>query len=472
MNAPWIWILFPGFVAVILVLWPAPTRAKARIGSLVALFLALLAWVLPIGRLITLVPGRVVLQVDPEWIVLGRALVMPDTLRPWVMGVYLALTLWLWAAPWARMRPNFVGWAMVLTVFLVAALTVRPFLYAALLTEMAVLAAVPLLAPGEEPVGEGVVRYVAWTTLGMPFLLLAGSFLTGLETGSVESPQVIRAAVLLIGGLLPWLGVVPFHSVAPLLGESTHPYRAAFVLTMTTTIIGVFALGFWEQYAWLRDTPGSYEALRLAGMTMFLLGSLWAPFQRHAGRALGYGWVAENGLGLLALSLGGEDGVRAYAALMPARVVLLWALALALSILGHPEGHWDRDHLWGRAFHRPLAAGLWVLGWAGLAAWPLTLGLWPRWYLVRALREVGPWWPWLTVAGFLALSATALRWLRTLVAPREEGGAPAQVRPETAWDRVSLIAGYVLVVLTGLWPLSFQGWIARAVEHFPKLLGK
>ncbi len=472
MNAPWIWILFPGLVAVGLVFWPASTRAKARVGSGVALTLALLAWFLPVDRLITVVAGRVVVQIQPDWVVLGRALVLPDTLRPWVMGVYLALALWLWAAPWARMHPAFVSWAMVTTVFLVAALTVRPFLYAALLVEMAVLAAVPLLAPGDEPVGEGVVRYVAWTTLGMPFLLLAGSFLTGLETGSVESPQVIRAAALLAGGLLPWMGVVPFHSVAPLLTESTHPYRAAFTLTITTTIIGLFALGFWEQYTWLRDTPRTYQVLRLAGMVMFLLGSLWAPFQRHAGRALGYGWIAENGLGLLALGLGGREGVQAYAALMPARMVLMWALAVSLSILGHPEDAWHREALWGRAVRKPLASGLWVLGWAGLAAWPLTIGLWPRWHLARALTTFGPVWTGAFVAGLLALSATALRWLRVLLAPPASTENTGPLRAETSWDRIALVAGYALVVAGFVLPHVLNPWVLRAVEHFPHLLGK
>ncbi len=475
MNAPLIWIAFPGLVALGLILWPAPTRTKARIGGGVALFLGLLAAWLPIGRVLMPVPGRVVFQVQPTWVLLGRALVLPDSLRPWVMGVYLSLALWLLPAAWARMRPNFVGWALAVTVFLVAALAVRPFLYAALLVEMAVLAAVPLLAPAEEPVGEGVVRYVAWMTLGMPFLLLASKFLTGLETGLPDSPLVIRAAVVLALGFLPWLGVVPFHSAAPRLSESTHPYRALFVLTMTTAIIGVFALGFLEQYAWLRETPQTYRLLRMAGLLMFLLGSLWAPFQPHAGRALGYAWVAENGLGLLAVGLGGQAGLTAYAWLWPGRMVLLWALALALSMLGHPEGTWHRSALWGRFWRRPWAAGLWVLGWAGLAAWPLTLAVWPRWWLARELMALSPAWAGWLLVGFLALSGTALRWLRVLLA-REEAEAPSGERPaenrreERLWDRIALAGGFLLAWIGLFFPQAFYRWALWAAGHFPFLL--
>ncbi len=472
MNAPWLWILLPGLVAGGLILWPASTRTKARVGAGVALFLGVLAGLLPIDRVLMPWPGRVVFKVSSEWVLLGRALVVPDSLRPWLMGVYGSLALWLWAAPWARMRPNFVGWALMVTVFLVSALAVRPFLYAALLVEMAVLAAIPLLTPADEPATPGVVRYLAWMTLGMPFVLLASELLVGLETGLLESPLVLRAAVVLVLGFLPWLGIAPFHSVAPLLGESTPPYRAAFVLTMTTSIIGLFALGFLEQYAWLRETPQVYAALRLAGMFMFLLGSLWAPFQPHAGRALGYAWVAENGLGILALGLGGKAGLSTYAWLMPARMALFWALALSLSVLAADRKGYHRAMLEGRFWTHPWASILWVLAWAGLAALPVTLGLWPRWHLARQLMARGPAWAGWLLLGFLALVGTGLRWLRFFL-DQESGKVilePQDLPREKAWDRLALGFGFGLLFVGWLWPQGVVRWVEWAVLHFPQLV--
>ncbi len=471
MRAPWLWIFLPALWSGVLVLWPASTRTKARVGALVALLLGLSAWFVPIDRLITLVPGRLVVDIDPEAVFLGRILTLDDALRPWVTGIYLNLALWLWTAPWARMRPAFVGWASVFTVLLVAALAIRPFLYTLLLIQLAILTTIPLLAPAEEPIGKGIVRYLAWTTLGLPFLLLAASFMTGLETGTPTSPQVMRAAVLLVVGVLPWLGVVPFHSVAPLMGESTHPYRTAFILSTTTSLIALALVRFGSQYTWLREAPLTYTGLRVAGMTMFLLGSFWAPFQPHAGRALGYAWLAENGLGLLALSLGPETGVPAFVALMPGRMVLLWALALALSLLGEGPATWHREALWGMASRRPLAAGLWVVAWLGMAAWPLSPGAWPRWQIAVGLAGEAAGNLGLYLVGLIALTATALRWARVLTAsPPSEA---AQHAPgETWWARWGALWGYALLGLATLFLPAWMTWAEKALQTFPQLLGR
>lgn len=469
MRAPWLWILLPALGSAALVLWPAATRTKARGAAAGALALALLAWWLPVDQLITVVPGRVVFQVDPEWRFLGRMWEIPNALRWWVAGAYLNLALWLWTAPWARMRPGFVGWASAFTVLLVAALAVQPFLYSLLLIQLAILTTVPLLVPAEESPGLGIIRYLAWTTLGLPFLLLAASFMTGLETGLPSSPQVQRAAVLLVVGVLPWLGVVPFHSVAPLMTETTHPYRAAFILSTTTTFITLILVRFGGQFTWLRENPLTFQALFVSGAVLFLLGAFWSPFQPQADRALGYAWLAENGLGLLALSLGPEAGPQAFLQLLPGRLLLLWAMALALSLLGKHHTQWHRQVLWGAAFHRPLAAGLWVLTWLGLAAWPLSPGVWARWELARGLALTRPWGLPVYLLGLLALTATGLRWLRILVAqPAGETGSPPT--RETLWERWGLVWGY-LFLLVGMvtTPLWFT-WAQRALAAFPHLM--
>lgn len=470
LNAGWIWVLFPAGVAVFLLLWPAPTRTRGLVAAGVALGLALLAGWLPTDKVVMLVPGRVFIQVRSQWVFLGRTFTLGEAFRPWLMGLYLSLAMWLATAAWARMHPTFVGLALGMAVFLVMALTVRPFLYAALLVEMAVLAAVPLFAPGEEPVGEGAIRYVAWMTLALPFLLLSGVYLAGLETAPLDSPLVRRAVPFLVAALLPWLGILPFHSVAPALGETTHPYRAAFVLTLVTTAVTVFAIGFLERFTWLRTAETTYLALRVVGMGMFLLGSLWAPFQLHAGRSLGYAWMAENGLGLLALGLGNGQGLTAFTLLLPPRMLLMWMLALGLSVLTAPTGILTRDALWGRGRERPWAAGLWVLGWLSLAAWPWTPGIWGRWAVAQGLVAHGPLWMGLFILGLLALTGTALRWWRILWAVREEDEL-AWPR-ESSWDKVGLLAAYGLFVAALLAAPALWAWAQWAVQSFPLLAGR
>ncbi len=466
LPAGWIWMALPGIVALLLLAWPRSTRGRAYIATVLVLALALAALFLPIDKVLILLPGRFFLHIRPSWTLLNRVLVLTDAFRPWLAGLYLALALWLWAAPWARMHPSFVGLALGIGVLLLMALTVRPFLYAALVVEIAVLATVPLASPGEEPTGEGVVRYMAWMTLALPFLLLSGVYLTGLETAPADSPLVRRALPFLVGALLPWLGILPFHSAAPALAESTHPYRAAFILTMMTSTIAVFGLSMVERFTWLRTSETTYLALRLAGMAMFLLGSLWAPFQRHAGRSLGYAWLAENGLGLMALGLGGAQGLEAFTLLLPARMVLFWAMALALAVLIAPEGHLHRDALWGRGRARPWAAGLWVLTWLGLAAWPWTVGVWPRWNVAQGLARLGPLWLLLYAAGLLALSGTALRWWRILWGEREEEEQAPEPPQETRWDRKGLLWAYLVLAASLMAPGAVWSWSQWAARFF------
>ena len=59
---------------------------------------------------------------------------------------------------------------------LVSTLAVEPFLYGALLIEVAVIVCVLMLAPPGETPGQGVLRFLIFQTLGIPFILFTGFY--------------------------------------------------------------------------------------------------------------------------------------------------------------------------------------------------------------------------------------------------------------------------------------------------------
>ena len=54
-------------------------------------------------------------------------------------------------------------------------------LFAALFIEMAVLLSVPLVTSIYKPPGKGIIRFLIYQTLAMPFILLSGWLLAGVE---------------------------------------------------------------------------------------------------------------------------------------------------------------------------------------------------------------------------------------------------------------------------------------------------
>ncbi len=310
--------------------------------------------------------------------------------------IYLAAALWFGGAKIAGVNRLFIPIGLAISGLLTASLAVEPFLFAALLIELAVLVSVPLLSPPGERVGRGVLRYLTFQTLGMPFILFTGWLFVGVEANPGDPAAVLRATVPLLLGFTFLIGIFPFHTWIPMIAEETHPYSAAFIFFVLPGVVSIFGLSFLVRYPWLRINPLLYVSLRILGLLMVVTGGVWAAFQRNLGRMLGYAVMVDIGMSLLAISLGagnpqvqlpisGTDIPRTtglFFALFPARAVALsvWALALS-TIRNHvPDQNFRSVH--GLARKLPIASAALVLAhfsYAGvpiLAGFPVQLALW------------------------------------------------------------------------------------------------
>jgi NADH-quinone oxidoreductase subunit N len=328
MNSALIWIILPLVVGVALLLLRRRPYIVMGVASGLCLFLVLIAWQLPPGSALRL--GSITIQILPEFNILGRRFLLAASDRSFLILMYLFGGIWFLGSRQARALPYFPAVGLVLIAMLVAAQAVEPFLYSALILEMAVLVSLPLLSPLGSKAG-GTLRYLVFQTLAIPFILLAG-WAAGLVEANLPGTRWVAQAILFLGmGFAFWLAIFPFYTWVPLLAEETSPYIFGFLLGLLPVGVLWIVLGFLDSFAWLRSSVEVAEGLRLTGGIMVLTAGIWTAFQTDLSRSLGYAILMENGYALLAISLQSGLGLELFAASLLPRLVgiALWTLALS-----------------------------------------------------------------------------------------------------------------------------------------------
>ncbi len=453
MSAPWIWILLPGGLGIVLLLVRPPTQRSAGVGAFLALTLAGLAWAVPIGEAVQVV-GRLAFRLDPGWQVLGRQFVLENQARPWLVLIYGSAAFWLAGAYTARISAHAVGLTLIGAALGVGALAVRPFLYAVLLIALAAGGSLPLLVEPRFPNSRGAARWLALQALAVPPLLMAGWWLSNMVGGPADAQVTSRIALLLGIGFALLLSLFPFHSPLSLLSEETSPYALVWVVTMSAGVVGTLGLFFLARYPWLRTSATTYAWLEAVGVIMWVLGGLLVPFQRHAGRMLGYAALAEMGVMIAALSAGWPLGGRLFFVVWPVRTAGLVVWGAALSAIQARSGGLRHRDLLGLGRRFPVLA-LGVIGGAlSLAGVPWSMGFPSRLLLWSHLAARSPW----ALAGALlgagGIASGALRLVGVLWAgstDQEETWGLHEPWGEVLFVGLGLILLWILGMFPGLW---------------------
>lgn len=330
MSAPTIWIIFPIGVGFLL-LFINNQRLLSILGGVTGILLAVLAHFVPID--VALNVGSTSLKIDPSLIVLGRTLLIQPTEGPLLGLIYGAVALWFFGAEASNSAKRLVPLGFMITALMVASIAVEPFLFAALFIEMAILLAIPLMTSIYSPPSRGVTRFLVYQTLAMPFILLAGWLLGGVEASPGDLALATQSASMLGLGFAFLLAIFPLYNWVPMLSEEVSPYILGFLLWILPTITIIFGAGFIDRYSWLRSSPQLAIALRLAGLLMLVTGGLFAAFQRNLARIMSYGAIAETGFAILALSLDTRLGIPVLFLLIPARALSLAVWSLSVTVI-------------------------------------------------------------------------------------------------------------------------------------------
>lgn len=463
MNAPTIWIIAPIIIGILL-LFISSQRALSILGGVFAAALALIAQFVPIEEAMRI--GIFSLKIDSSLVVFGRVLLIQPAEGSLLALIYSAVALWFFGAEVSRTATRIVPIGFMITGLMVAALAVEPFLFAALFIQMAILLAIPLLTSIDSPPGRGVVRFLVYQTLAMPFILLTGWLLAGVEASPGDLALAAQSASMLGLGFAFLLAIFPLYNWIPMLMEETSPYIVGFLLWILPTITIIFGAGFLDRYSWLRSSSQLILALRFAGLLMIITGGLFAAFQHHLGRIMAYGMIAETGFSLLALSLDPKLGIPILFLLIPARALGQAVWSLALTVI--------KDHIETMRF-KPARGLLRITPFAGagmimatlstgafplLAGFPARLALWEGLSRVSINASLG------MGIGIVGLLTSAFRSLAVISMAEEY---TSWERRESLGQMIMLGLGMIGLFVIGLFPQTIQYFLSELPSMFEHL---
>jgi NADH-quinone oxidoreductase subunit N len=466
MSAPILWIAIP-LVAAGLIALIRNERMVAILGGIFALVLALLAQFFPIDQALNL--AGVSIRIGSSFEILGRRLILTPSNQPLLVIIFGMIAFWFFGSSIAGIARRLVPFGLAITSLLLASLAVEPFLYAALLMEMAVLLAIPLLTPPDQAPGRGVIRFLIFQTLSMPLILLSGFLLSGVEASPGDITLVVQSAILLGLGFALLLAIFPFSTWIPMISQDCAPYAVGFVLSVFPTISMLFGLGFLDRYSWLREAQRLQQIFEFAGLVMVVSGGLWAAFQRHIGRLMGYAVIVHIGLSLLALSLPTQFvGLGIIFLLIVPRTLALGIWSLGTTVFKRNTPSLMLGDLVGQGRIYPIAsiaisfAALSLSGVSLLAGFPIQQSLWERLAASSFSSAV-----WMTV-GIMGLFIGAIRSMATFVMAPEN--TPWELR-ESWSERIFIGTGIIGLFILGFFPQWTQPLLkdlSSIFEHLGK----
>jgi len=463
LSAPVLWIVVPLLVGAVAML-VLSERTSALLGGVTCVLLAVAALAIPIDE--ALLVGPISLKIGSTATLLGRNLIIGASDAP-LLAVLLGIAaVWFFGAQAVGAARHLVPIGMIIIALLIASLAVRPFLYAAMLIEMAALAAIPLIAPQGQAPSRAVIKFVIYQTLGMPCILLAGWLLAGVETSPGDLALTIQATAMLSIGFAFLLAVFPLNDWIPVLMEKGDPYANGFLLWLLPNVIIVFGLSFLDGYAWLRSSPQIIDGMRVIGLVMLCSAGLWAALERSLMRMFGHAVVADSGLMMLATSMIPLYGTGTiFAFFIPRGVGMgLWALSLAIIRRGGTEDRLEALKRIGRSY--PWAGAGLVLATLSVSGFPLLAGFPPRVDVWKGLASVSTSAALWFMAGLTGLMIGAVRQLNELLAAR---GDQQPIPVETTMQRGMLGLAALALIVLGLYPRATDFLITRLPLMFEHL---
>ncbi|MDY6878017.1 MAG: proton-conducting transporter membrane subunit [Chloroflexota bacterium] len=400
---------------------------------------------------------------------LGRELVLEQADRMAMAFLFLTAAGIFFLA-W-RVTPHSLLFPMGLGLLslLSGALLIRPLIYAALLVEIAAALSIFALQAEGQPATRGGLRYLTFTTLALPGVLVTNWLVERYVLTPDEVGLLNAAAALLAVSFALLLGVVPFHTWVPAITGDSVPLAGTFVLTVGNGAVWFLLLDFLETYPWLNTHPYFGSLFSAAGLAMIIVGGLLAPSQRRLGSMMGYSALVDSGGALVALGMHSQLGLTLVLLSLLVRPFGLALMATGLSGLRARSGDDDSfDALRGAGWKAPWSMAVMIFGGLSAAGLPVSAGFTWRWSLYRALMLSSPGSAVILLLASVGVMAGIWRGLSALlVRPRPpEGDRLPRVTSEGWLTAAVAVVAILACVGVGLFPQVLAPLAARMAETF------
>ncbi|MGI9627429.1 MAG: NADH-quinone oxidoreductase subunit N [Longimicrobiales bacterium] len=285
-----------------------------------------------------------------------------------------------------------------------------------------------------------------------------------IQAGAFQQGLLIPGVALLAMGFAFKVSAVPFHMWTPDVYEGAPSPVSGFMAASVKTaafiaFLRVFLVGLdgvreeWWGILWW-----------ISAITM-VVANLIALAQSNVKRMLAYSSIAHGGYLLVALVAANDTaaaGLLFY--LLVYTVMNIGAFAIVITVGGQTEGRLQIEDYGGFGWRHPALGLFMTIFLLSLAGFPGTGGFMAKIYLLQAAAEANLW----TLSVILVLTTVVSYWYYLRVAwfmwMREAPeGSEVQIFTPLAL-RAALVAGVVLILLTGIFPGAALDFAAGSVE--------
>ncbi|EKD88754.1 MAG: hypothetical protein ACD_34C00367G0001 [uncultured bacterium] len=463
MSTPVIYIAFPFLLSMVLYFLQKRTKLVNAISIAASVLLMLFAFFQIFGALWKI--GPVSIEIKTSLAVFGRSFSLGNQDKYFLAFVYFFAAIWFGGVNITRISSRFIPFGFAIISILTAALAVEPFLYSAILVEIAILVSIPLLLIPGKPPGKGVLRFIVFQSLAMPLILFGGWLLGGIQASPSDTARLLQAVLFLGIGFALWLAIFPFQSWVPQLTMDIHPFISGFILGLFPIVTMLIMLDFISGLVWLRESQYLQPVLILVGTIMVGSTGIWAAIEKDGRRLLGYAVLLESGLAILAVGLQSQISVMTLFVSFLPRMAALALMALSLSIFVNNDIFPDLDHLSGMIRKYPFASSGLIISLLSVVGFPL-LGSFPvRLALLEQLAVLNPGIAVWVLLGLVAFIYSALRFLIQISKPDGEGWR----RGESISEIIFLVIGIFVLIIIGIFPNFFNGLLEPLFVNLPIL---
>ena len=459
MSAPVIFIILP-FVAAI-VFWFIQQKRKLTIVTAagLCLLLALTALFQKIDSALRI--GPLAINFQSTMTILGRSFILDNADRLFLTFVFLCLFFWFIGAQVFQISTKFIPLGLAIVSLLTAGLAVEPFLYSAILVELAVIISLPLLIRRGSPVGKGLLRYFVFQSLALPMIMLAGWILSGVQTNFSDMNQLYIATLLLGLGFAFWLGIFPFHMWIPEFCAENDPYINGFVLSIFPVSVILIMMNYINGLSWLNDATFVTPALSVCGTLMVVTGGIWAAVQTNLRRIFGYAVIIETGFMLLCISLRSELGTQLFYYTIFTRALELGLFSMAIVYFQKSELGISIIDYHGKLKDHPMSSIALVVALFSCAGIPLLASFPTRTALFSQFTENPGTILWVLI-GMAALLLLSCNVLRILLFKTNSNWHMSETTPQI----ILFILGVLALFFIGIFPSLFLEVIWSKISIF------